>query len=94
MSATAWVPFGTAAQQIITVPVASVQRIENDWYVFIPKTADTFEMRAIGRGRDLEGEIEVVKGLNPGEKVVVDGAFLLKAEAEKARGEGKEHDHD
>jgi cobalt-zinc-cadmium efflux system membrane fusion protein len=51
-------------------------------------------MRAIGRGRDLEGEIEVVKGLNPGEKVVVDGAFLLKAEAEKARGEGKEHDHD
>jgi cobalt-zinc-cadmium efflux system membrane fusion protein len=94
MSATAWVPFGAAAQQIITVPVASVQRIENDWYVFIPKTADTFEMRAIGRGRDLEGEIEVVKGLNPGEKVVVDGAFLLKAEAEKARGEGKEHDHD
>jgi cobalt-zinc-cadmium efflux system membrane fusion protein len=94
MSATAWVPFGSAAQQIITVPVASVQRIENDWYVFIPKTADTFEMRQVGRGRDLEGEIEIVKGLRLGEKVVVDGAFLLKAEAEKDRGEGKEHDHD
>jgi membrane fusion protein, heavy metal efflux system len=94
MSATAWVPFGAAAQQIITVPVASVQRIENDWYVFIPRTADTFEMRQIGRGRDLGGEIEVVKGLKLNETVVVDGAFLLKAEAEKARGEGKEHDHD
>jgi cobalt-zinc-cadmium efflux system membrane fusion protein len=94
MSATAWVPFGTAAQQIITVPVASVQRIENDWYVFIPRTADTFEMRQIGRGRDLGGEIEIVKGLKLDERVVVDGAFLLKAEAEKARGEGKEHDHD
>ena len=94
MSATAWVPFGKAYQQVITVPATSVQRIENDWYVFLPKSEDTFEMRQIGRGRDLEGEIEIVSGLKPGETVVVDGAFLLKAEAEKARGEGKEHDHD
>jgi membrane fusion protein, heavy metal efflux system len=94
MSANAWIPFGEAYQQIITVPATSVQRIENDWFVFIPKSEDTFEMRQIGRGRDLEGEIEIVKGLKPGETVVVDGAFLLKAEAEKARGEGKEHDHD
>lgn len=94
MSATAWVPFGEAYQQIITVPAASVQRIESDWYVFIPKTQDTFELRQVGRGRDLEGEIEIVKGLQPGETVIVDGAFLLKAEAEKARGEGKEHEHD
>ena len=94
MSATARVPFGEAAQQVITVPAASVQRIENDWYVFIPKSQDTFELRQVGRGRDLEGEIEIVKGLRQGEIVVVDGAFLLKAEAEKARGQGKEHEHD
>ena len=56
--------------------------------------SDTFELRQVGRGRDLEGEIEIVSGLKSGETVVVDGAFLLKAEAEKARGEGKEHDHD
>jgi cobalt-zinc-cadmium efflux system membrane fusion protein len=62
--------------------------------VFIPKSADTFEIRQVGRGRDLEGEIEIVTGLKPAETVVVDGAFLLKAEAEKSRGEGKEHDHD
>jgi len=94
MSATAWVPLGESSQQIITVPAASVQRIENQWYVFIPKSQDTFELRQVGRGRDLEGEIEIVSGLKSGETVVVDGAFLLKAEAEKARGEGKEHDHD
>jgi cobalt-zinc-cadmium efflux system membrane fusion protein len=93
MSATAWVPLGESSQQIITVPAASVQRIENQWYVFIPKSSDTFELRQVGRGRDLEGEIEIVSGLKSGETVVVDGAFLLKAEAEKARGEGKEHDH-
>jgi membrane fusion protein, heavy metal efflux system len=94
MSATAWVPLGESSQKIITVPAASVQRIENKWYVFIPRSIDTFELRQVGRGRDLEGEIEVVSGLNPGETVVVDGAFLLKAEAEKSRGEGKEHEHD
>jgi membrane fusion protein, heavy metal efflux system len=94
MSATAWVPLGESSQQVITVPAASVQRIENQWYVFIPKSDDTFELRQVGRGRDLEGEIEIVSGVKPGETVVVDGAFLLKAEAEKARGEGKEHEHD
>jgi membrane fusion protein, heavy metal efflux system len=94
MSATAWVPFKDASEQIIAVPIASVQRIENEWYVFVPKSKDTFELRAVGRGRDLGGEVEIVKGLQPGETVVVDGAFLLKIEAEKARGEGKEHDHD
>ena len=94
MSATAFVPFGESAQQILTVPAAAVQRIENDWYVFIPKSQDTFELRQVGRGRDLQGEIEIVKGLKPEETIVVDGAFLLKAEAEKARGEGKEHEHD
>ncbi|HEX7287129.1 MAG TPA: efflux RND transporter periplasmic adaptor subunit [Candidatus Angelobacter sp.] len=94
MSATARVPSGQATQEVITVPAASVQRLENDWYVFIPRSQDTYELRKIGRGRDLEGEIEVVTGLKPGEIVVVDGAFLLKAEAEKARGEGKEHEHE
>ena len=94
MSATAWVPLGESSQQIITVPAASVQRIENQWYVFIPKSDDTFELRQVGRGRDLEGEIEIVSGLKSGETVVVDGAFLLKAEAERSRGEGREHEHD
>jgi cobalt-zinc-cadmium efflux system membrane fusion protein len=35
----------------------------------------------------------VLSGLKTGETVVVDGSFLLKAEADKARGEGEEHEH-
>jgi len=34
-----------------------------------------------------------VSGLAAGEVVVVDGAFLLKAEAEKRAGGGGEHEH-
>ena len=75
------------------MPAAALQRLDDRWCVFVPKDTGTFEVRTVGRGRDLGGEVEIVSGLQAGETVVVDGAFLLKAEAEKARGEGGHHDH-
>ena len=83
MSATATLPVGTGGA-ILTVPAASVQRVRNEWCVFLPKDANHFEIRRIGRGRDLGGEVEILSGLKPGATVVVDGAFLLKAHAEKS----------
>jgi membrane fusion protein, heavy metal efflux system len=93
MSATAFVPLGGSAAKILAVPTAAVQRIQEQWYVFLPRSADTFELRPIGRGRDLGGEVEILSGVKAGETVVVDGAFLLKAEADKARGEGEHDEH-
>ena len=93
MSATAWLPLGDAGGSIIAVPAAALQRTQDGWCVFLPRGEGRFEMRSVGRGRDLGGEVEVVSGLAAGETVVVDGAFLLKAEAEKARGGGGDH-HD
>jgi cobalt-zinc-cadmium efflux system membrane fusion protein len=83
MSATATLPVGESGAAILTVPVASVQRVRNEWCVFLPKDSNHFEIRRIGRGRDLGGEVEVLSGLRAGETIVVDGAFLLKAQAEK-----------
>ena len=91
MSASAALPVGGSGDPILTVPVAAVQRVRNEWCVFIPKDASTFEIRRIGRGRDLAGEVEVLSGLRAGEKIVVDGAFLLKAQAEKGEGGHDEH---
>ena len=79
------------ATPILTVPVAAVQRVRNEWCVFLPKDASTFEIRKIGRGRDLGGEVEVLSGLKAGETIVVDGAFLLKAQAEKGEAGHDEH---
>jgi cobalt-zinc-cadmium efflux system membrane fusion protein len=94
MSGTAWLPVGEADARVTAIPLAAIQRLQNEWIAFVPAgEPGAFEKRVVGRGRDLGGEVEILSGLSPGERVVVDGAFLLKAEAEKARGAGDHHDH-
>lgn len=93
MSATAWLIVGQGTGDLLTVPAASLQRLQESWIVFIPRSNTQFEMRQVGRGRDLGDEVEIVSGLAPGDTVVVDGAFLLKAHAEQSRGQGEEHEH-
>ena len=93
MSAAVTLPLGGASSSILTVPVAALQRFGDEWVVFLAKPDGHFEIRPVGRGRDLGTEVEVVRGLAQGELVVVDGAFVLKAEAEKARGQGDAHEH-
>jgi cobalt-zinc-cadmium efflux system membrane fusion protein len=91
MSATAALPVGASGAAILTVPVAAVQRVRSEWCVFLPKDAGAFEVRRIGRGRDLGGEVEVLSGLRAGETIVVEGAFLLKAQAEKSEAGHGDH---
>ena len=93
MSATVTVALGDDTAKVVAVPAAAVQRVGESWAVFVPRDEGVFDVRPIGRGRDLGDEVEVLSGLAPDEQVVVDGAFLLKAEADKARGEGGGHDH-
>ena len=91
MSATAAVPIGVSKTPILAVPVAAVQRVGESWCVFVPKAADRFEVRKIGRGRDLGTEVEILSGVSAGETIVVDGAFLLKAQAERANAGHDDH---
>lgn len=81
------------SRTILAVPAAALQRVGERWLAFIPKGEYEYEMRPVGRGRDLGNDVEVVSGLKAGETVVVEGAFLLKAEAEKRAGGGDEHGH-
>jgi cobalt-zinc-cadmium efflux system membrane fusion protein len=92
MSATARLPLSATAG-VVSVPARALQRLRDAWVVFVPRDAETFEIRSVGRGRDAGDDVEVLSGLVAGETVVVDGAFLLKAEAEKRAGGGDEHGH-
>jgi cobalt-zinc-cadmium efflux system membrane fusion protein len=93
MSATAHVPLRVGTRELLAVPAAALQRVGEAWVVFVPQGAETFAIRPVGRGRDLGTEVEIVTGLDGSEMVVVDGAFLLKAEAEKSVG-GGDHEHE
>jgi len=77
---------------VVAVPATALQRLDDQWVVFLPREEGHFEVRPVERGRDLGGEVVVLSGLKPGELVVVEGAFLLRAEAEKKEG-GAEHHH-
>ena len=94
MSATAFLVVGQGGDKILAVPAPALQRIQERWIVFVPAEEEgRFEMREVGRGRDLGGEVEILSGLKPGENIVLEGAFMLKAQAEKARSGGEEHEH-
>lgn len=91
MTASALVSVGDAQTEVLAVPVTAVQRVRDAWCVFLPQKPGHFTIRPIGRGRDLGGEVEVLKGLSAGDTVVVEGAFLLKAQAEKGAAGHDDH---
>lgn len=94
MSITAEIRLSSSSEkEIVTVPIAAVQKIERDWCVFIPKGNGKFERRVIARGRDLGGEVEVLSGLSPEEEVVVEGAFVLRSESTRGEDAGHDHNH-
>lgn len=94
MSASVRLPLAGSDRSVAALPAAALQRLDDRWVVFLPKGEQSFEIRPVVRGRDLpRGEVEITEGLRDGEQVVVDGAFLLKAEAAKAEGGGDHHDH-
>jgi cobalt-zinc-cadmium efflux system membrane fusion protein len=93
MSASSRLEVAGQSRSILAVPAAALQRVGDRWLAFVPKAQYEYEMRPVGRGRDLGNDVEVVSGLRAGETVVVEGAFLLKAEAEKRAGGADENGH-
>ena len=73
----------------LVVPAAALQDIENRTCVFV-ETAEGFVARPITIGRRDGLFVEVLDGLMPGDAVVGEGSFVLKAE--QGKGEA-EHDH-
>jgi cobalt-zinc-cadmium efflux system membrane fusion protein len=69
--------------EALAVPAAAVQRVEGKPAIFVTKDGRRFERRMIQLGIESDGLVEVRSGLEPGESVVVKGAFLLKSELEK-----------
>ncbi|TAL02423.1 MAG: efflux RND transporter periplasmic adaptor subunit [Rhodospirillaceae bacterium] len=61
----------------ITVPAEAVQRGPHGLYAYVIKSDDTVEMRSVETGQERDGQTLVTKGLNAGERVVIDGQLRL-----------------
>ncbi|HOS02669.1 MAG TPA: efflux RND transporter periplasmic adaptor subunit [Candidatus Hydrogenedentes bacterium] len=72
----------------VVVPKAALQSFENATVVFM-QTDKGFVPVPIAVGRSDDKHVEVVNGLEKGARIVVEGAFLVKAEIAKAVMAGK-----
>ena len=69
----------------VTVPADAIQDLEGEKMVFVAgKEANHFEKRAVEVGATQNGRALIKSGLKPGERIVVTGAFTVKAQAMKA----------
>jgi multidrug efflux pump subunit AcrA (membrane-fusion protein)/YHS domain-containing protein len=65
----------------IVVPVDAVLDSGLKKTVFVAREGGYFEPRPVETGRHLGERVEIVRGLMPGEKIVVSGNFLIDSEA-------------
>ncbi len=63
----------------VTIPAAAVQQTADGPVAFVRTAADRFEKRALALGVQRADWVEATKGVAPGETVVTQGSFGLKA---------------
>ena len=76
----------------VVLPQSALQQVEGTWGVFV-KEGDEAEFRPVRRGPELGTDVMVMAGVKPGETVVGEGAYLLKALQIKRKSGGEGHDH-
>ncbi|EOE6709240.1 efflux RND transporter periplasmic adaptor subunit [Acinetobacter baumannii] len=81
-----------STQKVTRVKAQAVQQVEGKDVIFTPKMVKTgfeFEPVTVQLGqRSKDGQwVEVVKGINPSQRYVAEGSFLLKSELEKGEAE-------
>ena len=79
MYATAQLPEG-GKRAVLLLPEEAIQDINGIPAVFVRRSATQFEPRTVKTGRHVNGEAEIIEGLNAGDAVVVKGSFLLKSQ--------------
>jgi len=84
---------GQPTSTSVVVPLSAVQTLDNRTVVFVPGDEDgEFAAHPVTTGRENTRQVEVLAGLEPGVRIVVEGAFILKSEL--MRGElGHGHAH-
>lgn len=81
-------PLGTDAgrvSEVLAVPKDAIQAIDGQPFVFIDRGGGKFDLRPVLRGEEIEGEVEITRGLSADDVVAIEGTFVLKSEALRAQ---------
>ncbi|HLY17793.1 MAG TPA: efflux RND transporter periplasmic adaptor subunit [Bryobacteraceae bacterium] len=66
-------------KNLIAVPVAAVLHdAQNEPFVYVEQGAEKFAQRSVKVGAQQEGAVEILSGLQAGERVVADGSIFLQ----------------
>ena len=71
-------------KDILAVPEEAIQNLEGEKVVFIREEGDIFAVRHVLVGYKIGSNRIITQGLSEGDRIVVRGAFYLKAEISKA----------
>lgn len=72
------VDFGDPIYSVVTLPNSSIITVEGKDYAFVENSAGVFTRREVFIGQLDSSAIIILKGIETGERVVTDGAILLK----------------
>jgi membrane fusion protein, heavy metal efflux system len=75
---------GSERRSALLVPEEAVQDVNGVPSVFVRRAQTAFEARPVRTGQEVEGETEILEGLEAGDSVVVKGGFLLKSQMLKS----------
>ena len=70
---------GSQGKEVLRVPQDAVQHIAEQPVAFVEKKLGTYEKRAVTLGSNDDPYVEIVSGLQEGERVVTKGSFYLKS---------------
>ena len=74
------------ARANLVVPLSALQTSNGEEVVYVQK-GETYQTRPVKTGRRDADTVEILAGLKPGEQVVVQQSYLIKADMEKSTAE-------
>ena len=76
---------GSGGKDATVASLSALQHVDGEEIMFVPEGDHAFRARRVQTGRHSDSVVEILSGLQPGEKVVVAGAFHLKSELLKSQ---------
>lgn len=84
---------GKERQGVVSVPVSALTEEQGMRFVYVQETADIYEKREVETGASDGRRVEIRHGLQPGERVAVEGAMSLKLASSRSVIPAHTHNH-